>query len=287
MANPWERASPRTTHACPVTRDSTPRLASVDEPAGRRDDTVRSVDRALSILQVVAQRGSLGVSDIAKAVGIHKSTAFRLLATLEGRGMVVQAQDRGEYRLGGGVVQLAGGAAARADVTLISRGTTQRLAEAVGETVNVAIHDGVAVISIDQQTGPSAITTVDWVGRRGPLHATAAGKLFLAFPGAGGTPAAPGELVGFTEHTITDRARLDAHLAEIRERGWSLSREEQESGLVAVGAPIRDHTAAVIAAVVVSGPSFRLTAAAVPGVARRTLAAAEEISHRNGLPKPG
>jgi DNA-binding IclR family transcriptional regulator len=259
----------------------------VSEQRDRRDESVRSVDRALSILQVVAQRGVLGVTDIAKAVGVHKSTAHRLLATLESRGMVVQTQDRGEYRLGYAVVQLASGATSRAELTLVSRETTQRLAEEVGETVNVAIHDGAGVISIDQHTGPSTITTVDWAGRRGPLHATAAGKLFLAFPDADGSPAIPDELVGYTDRTTTDRARLTAQLEEIREQGWALSREEQEPGLVAVGAPVRDYNGAVVAAVVVSGPSFRLTADAVAGIAAQTVAAAEEISHRNGLPKLG
>jgi len=259
----------------------------VSEQTGRRDDNVRSVDRALSILQVVAQHGVLGVTEIAKAVGVHKSTAFRLLATLESRGMVQQTQGRGDYRLGYAVVQLASGAMSRADLTLVSREVTQRLAERVGETVNVAIHDATGVISIDQHTGPSAITTVDWVGRRGPLHATAAGKLFLAFPDHGGSPAIPRKLVGYTEHTVTNRAELAAQLVEIRERGWSLCREEQELGLVALGAPLRDFNNSVVAAVVVSGPSFRLTGAAIVGIAASTVEAAEEISHRNGLPKRG
>jgi DNA-binding IclR family transcriptional regulator len=262
-------------------------MSAVNEVPARRDETVRSVDRALSILQVVAQHGALGVSEIAQAVGVHKSTVFRLLLTLESRGMVVQSHDRGEYRLGYAVAQLAGGLTARQDLTLVSRNTTQLLADTVGETVNVAIHDGTAVISIDQHTGPSAITAVDWVGRRGPLHATAAGKVFLAFPDSEGRPEIPAELVAYTSHTVSDAEALQRQLGEVRDRGWSVSRGEQEEGLVAVGAPIRDFDGAVVAAVVVSGPNFRMTDEAVPAVAERTVAAAEEISHRNGLPKRG
>ncbi len=257
------------------------------EDLARRDDNVRSVDRAISILQVLAGRGPLGVSEIAKAVGVHKSTAFRLVATLENRGLVLQGQDRGEYRLGAGVVQLASGVTSHHDLILVSRATTQELAETVGETVNVSIHDGEAVISIDQHTGPSTITTVNWVGRRAPMHATAAGKVFLAFPDDAGRPAEPAELTTYTPRTITDHAMLRAQLAQVRERGWSLCVEEQEDGLVAVGAPVRDATGAVVAAITVSGPTFRMTEGTVAGIAEHAVAAADEIAFRNGLPKRG
>lgn len=257
------------------------------DPARPRDDIVRSVDRALSILQVLAQRGPLGVSEVAQEVGIHKSTAFRMLATLESRGMVVQSQTRGEYRLGHGVVQLASGVTSRYDITVISRPTTARLAEVVGETVNVAIHDGRAVISIDQHIGPATVTSVNWVGRRAPFHATAAGKLFLAWPDAEGSPAVPHRLERLTAATLTDADVLTEQLRQIRERGWSATRDEQEEGLSAVGAPVRDASGEVIAAVVVSGPTFRLTDHQLPDIAKLTVAAADEISQRNGVPKVG
>lgn len=264
-----------------------PRLPVVPRPRTPRDDTVRSVDRALSILQVIGTEGSIGVSEIAVAVDVHKSTAFRLLATLESRGMVEQVHDRGEYRLGYGVVQLAGGAGRRHDLSLLSRSTCQRLADAVGETVNVAINDGAGVISIDQHIGPSAVTSVNWVGRRGPLHATAAGKVFLAFPVAEAGPDLPRRLPRFTQHTITDRVTLRAELDRVRTRGYAVSLEEQEDGLVAIAAPVREFGGAVVAAVIASGPSFRLTDDTVPDTAKHTVDAADEISFRNGLPKPG
>jgi IclR family acetate operon transcriptional repressor len=259
----------------------------VADSSAPRDDTVRSVDRALSILQILARRGPSGVSEVAQEVGIHKSTAFRMLATLESRGIVVQSQTRGEYRLGEGLLQLAAGVTSRYDITVTSRPTTERLAESVGETVNVAIHDGTAVISIDQHIGPAAVTTVNWVGQRSPLHASAGGKVFLAFPDPSGRPRVPDGLQALTPRTIVDPAALATQLGEVRDRGWSLSDEEMEEGLVAVGAPVWDHTGIVVAAVVVSGPAFRLTPEVVPDVAAQTVAAADEISHRNGVPKVG
>src|SRR5919197_700684 len=102
-----------------------------------RDTSVQSVHRAISILQVLALEGAAGVTEIAAELGVHKSTVYRLVATLEARGLVVQNSERGRYRLGYGVVQLA--------------------------------------------VGAPAITSVSWVGQRTPMHATAAGKVFLAY----------------------------------------------------------------------------------------------------------
>lgn len=251
-----------------------------------RDHAVRSVDRAVSILQVLGERGELGVSEIAEAVGVHKSTVFRLLSTLEGRGLVAQHSERGGYGLGSGVLQLAAGLAQRKDLSLLSRPITRALADAVGETVNIATCDGVHVMSIDQTIGPAAITTLEWVGRPVPLHATAAGKVFLAFPDRAGRPELPSPLAALTVATITDPQRLADEVAQVRMSGFAVARQEQEHGLVAVGSPIRELGGEVVAAVVVSGPAFRMTETFICEVARQTTAAAAEISYRNGLPKP-
>lgn len=251
-----------------------------------REDTVRSVDRAVTLLQVIAERGPLGVSELAQVTGTHKSTVFRLLVTLENRGLVEQARDRGEYGLGYGVVQLARGATRRHDLTVVSRPTCRRLADAVGETVTVAIHDGAGVVTVDQQIGPSALTTVDWVGTRAALHVSAAGKVFLAHASPGDLEL-PERLERLTDRTITRRSDLDAELAEVRRLGWSRSVGEQEDGLTAVAAPVHELGGGVVAAVGVSGPSFRLEADALPGVAAQVVAAADEISWRNGAPKRG
>lgn len=251
-----------------------------------RDETIRSVDRALSVLQVIAAEGAAGVSDIAEATGTHKSTVFRLLATLEARGMVDQYHERGQYTLGYGVVQLARAATRRHDLSLLSRSVCELLADTVGETVNISIHDGTGVVTLDQHIGPAAVTTVDWVGTRAPLHASAAGKVFLAFAGDG-EPTARGRLERFTDHTITRQGVLRAELAEVRRLGHAASLEEQEDGLIAVAAPVRELGGGVVAAVVVSGPTFRLTEDTRPGVVKHLIAAAAEISYRNGLPKPG
>jgi len=253
-----------------------------------RDTSVQSVDRAVSILQVLAAQGPSGVTEIAERLAIHKATVFRLLATLESRGLVVQDAERGRYRIGRTVVELAAGAAMRDDLSLLSRPICQELAAAVGETVNVAIHDGLEVISIDQVIGGAAITSIDWVGKRTPMHATAAGKVFLAFM----APAQADEILAqglksYTPHTVVDPARLKEQLELVRERDYATTSEEHEIGLAAVAAPIRALDGRVVAAVTLSGPTFRVNDDTVPALAGQLTAAGAKISWRKGYVKRG
>jgi IclR family acetate operon transcriptional repressor len=132
------------------------------------------------------------------------------------------------------------------------------------------------------------MTTVDWVGRRTPLHATSSGKVFLAqLSPAELADSLPPTLERFTDYTITDRGQLEEQLQTVRDQGFGFTLEEYEIGLAAVAAPIRDLEGRVVACVALSGPNFRINSDTVPGLAERVKAAALEISERNGLPKPG
>ncbi|MGP3776299.1 IclR family transcriptional regulator [Streptomyces sp. SDT5-1] len=253
-----------------------------------RDTSVQSVDRAVSILQVLAVQGPSGVTEIADALGIHKSTVFRLLATLEARGLVEQDSERGRYRIGYTVVELAGGATKGNDLSLLSRPVCQELAAAVGETVNVAVYDGEAVISIDQVLGNAAITSIDWVGKRTPLHATSAGKVFLAhMPQPEAAEILEQPLEEYTPHTITDAALLKEQLQTVRELGYGAISEELEIGLASLSAPIRALNGEVVATVTVSGPTFRINDHTIPGLAEQLVAAGEKISWRKGYIRRG
>lgn len=249
---------------------------------------MQSVDRAISILQVLARHGAAGVTEIAGELGVHKSTVFRLLATLDARGLVEQNAERGRYQLGYGVVQLAAGATKRSDVSLLSLPVCQELAETVGETVDVAIHDGRRVISVDQVIGSAAVTTINWVGQRTPMHATSAGQVFLAHMPPEHLDAVLAEgLERYTPRTVVDPIVLEQQLGLVRDRGFACTMEEYEIGLAAIAAPIRSIDGSVIAAVTVSGPAFRVDEDRIPELAPRVLAAADEISQRNGHPKRG
>ncbi len=253
-----------------------------------RDNSVQSVHRAISILQVLAIHGAASVTEIATELGVHKSTVFRLLATLEARGLVEQNSERGRYRLGYGVVRLAAGATKMDDLSLLGRPVCRQLAEEIRETVNIVVHDGRAVISIAQVLGAPAITTVNWVGQRTPMHATSAGKVFMAYMEPEQLDALLGEgLESYTPHTIVEPAMLKQHLALVRERGYAATMDEQEIGLAAVGAPVRTLDGHVIAAVTATGPTFRINEETLPGLAEHVVAAAAEISQRHGYPRRG
>lgn len=230
----------------------------------------------------------MAVTELGNELGIHKSTVFRLLATMESRGLVDQNANRGRYQLGYGIVRLAAGATGKLDLSHASRRVCEELAEEVGESVNIDILDDRTVLSIDQITGTSAMTTLHWVGRRTPLHATSSGKVFLSYLSEEQRAEVLGPtLERFTNNTITDSGRLQQQLEVIRTSGFGFTLEEYEVGLAAIAAPIRDLDGQVVASISVSGPTFRLNNETIPVIAGHVMRAAGEISERLGKPRTG
>ncbi|MGY1683914.1 IclR family transcriptional regulator [Geodermatophilus sp. SYSU D01176] len=245
---------------------------------------VQSVDRALSVLEILAAHGEVGVTDMAAELGVHKSTAFRLVAALESRGFVEQLADRGKYRLGFGVVRLAGAAAVQLDIAREGRPFCDALAADLEEAANLAILDGDRAVNVSQARGPGALSTHNWVGQGTPLHATSSGKVLLAYaPDAVRKDVLSRELPRFTPATITDPEALQRDLDRIVEQGWGSTAEEYEIGLNAVAAPVRGADGDVIAALSVSGPSFRMGSEEFPRRARRVTSGAEELSRKLGF----
>ncbi|GGI99608.1 IclR family transcriptional regulator [Streptomyces brasiliensis] len=257
---------------------------TTERPNGRgAASAVQSVDRAVSVLEILARHGEAGVTEIAEKLDVHKSTAFRLLGVLENRGLVAQAKDRGKYYLGAGVLRLAGAAAVRLDISQEGVPVCRELADELGETVNIAVLDDDAAVNIMQARGTASVTAQNWLGRRTPLHATSSGKvLFAHMPPTlrEGLLARP--LSRFTERTINGASMLRAELEAVVEQGYGITVEELELGLSAVAAPIRAHDGKVIAAISVSGPVYRLNADRLPELAKRTVAAGAELSRRMG-----
>jgi len=242
---------------------------------------VQSVDRALGVLDMLAQHGELGVTEIAAELGVHKSTAFRLVATLEAHDLVEQVSDRGKFRLGVGVLRLAGATTVRLDLVQESRPVAGRLALLVGETVNVTVLAGHEALYLDQVVGPSALALRNWVGQRTPLHATSNGKVLLAHSQVT-FDQLPIPLRRYTARTVVHLDVLRTELDDVRRRGWALAVDELEEGLTAIAAPIAGADGAVVASLSASGPTFRLSADRVPVVAEQVMSAAAEISRRLG-----
>ncbi|MFC3999026.1 IclR family transcriptional regulator [Nocardiopsis sediminis] len=244
---------------------------------------MQSVDRAITVLEILAQHGEAGVTEIAVELGVHKSTAFRLVGALERRGLVEQPGLRGKYQLGFGIIRLAGTMAAGLDLTQQSRPVCEDLAAELGETVNIAIPSGDMVVNIDQVRGSSAVVSQNWIGRQNPLHSTSSGKVLLAHMNeAEQRRVLRGPLERLTPRTMIDPDALRAQFGGIRERGYAIAVEELEVGLNAVSAPIRGITGEVIAAISASGPSYRMEQDKLEGIGEAVGKAAVEISTRMG-----
>jgi DNA-binding IclR family transcriptional regulator len=243
---------------------------------------VQSVDRALTILEVLARVGEAGVTEIAGELGVHKSTAFRLVTTLEAHRLVEQTTERGRYRLGVGVLRLAGATTARLDLVQEARPLCRQLAAETGETVNIAVLSESSALYLDQIAGSSALQPHNWVGQHIPLHATSNGKVLLSGLDDDRVKELLGTLSRYTTTTITKKGKLREELALVREQGYAVAVDELEEGLTAVAAPIRNAHGDVVASMSVSGPTFRLPEERVGDVVRLLVEAAAEVSHRLG-----
>ncbi len=244
---------------------------------------LQSVTRALKTLELVAEAGELGVTELGRRLGVHKATASRLAATLAERGLLERDSATDRYRLGFGLIRLAGAAMAGLDLVRTARPMLEELAEETRETVTLGVVSGEEVVSIDQVTGTRSIVSVSWVGRRNSLHTTSTGKVFLAFMEDAERERRLGSaLERETKRTIVDAAQLRTQLGEIRRRGYAQTLEELEEGLNAVAAPVRQADGQVVAALSVSGPAFRMRPVDLPRVGRLTMEAAGTISRRLG-----
>src|SRR5206468_1892086 len=246
-----------------------------------RDLSVRSVERAIAILDLLAQGGWRTGADMARDLRVHRSTALRLLGTLERHAMVERDTRTARYRLGRRLPQLASVVSGEIDLRAVARSVCEQLATAVGETATLDVLMGEVIVPIEQATASTSVVSVNWLGRRTPVHCTASGKAIAAFG-----PAAVRErllelpLDRVTPHTITDRAELEAQLEEARLSGVARTHEELEVGLDALAAPVFGADGEVVAALDVSGPSHRLRDR--PDLDRLTRDGAADLSRRLG-----
>lgn len=243
--------------------------------------TTDSVARVVSVLELLAETpDGLGVSVVADALGVHKTTASRVLGTLAARGLLERDALTRRYRLGAGIVSLAGAAMTRLRVVSQARPELERLSALTSETVNLAILNGRHVVYVDQVTPRQAVVMANWVGRRSPAHASSSGKVLLAFGDEQVREAVfSHRLERLTPRTVTDRARLRGILAKTRRQGYIRSTGELEEGLVTIAAPVLVDGRAV-AAVSVSGPSFRIPPQDQPLLAHLAIDAATAVGHR-------
>lgn len=245
---------------------------------------MQSVDRALRVLKLLARRGHSGVTEVAVELGIHKSNAHRMLATLAAHGLVEQDPQTEKYRLGFGLVGLASAVTAEIDVVRNARAASQRLSDLTGETVILTTLVDREVVIVHQASSQASVLSVDWSGLHMPLHCTPGGKVLLAhLPDDEREALIPDDLRRFTENTIVEPAALREQLEAVRTTGYASTVEELETGLNGVAAPIRRPGGEAVAAMGVYGPAFRLPADSLDELGRTTKQTADEVSARLGF----
>jgi IclR family transcriptional regulator, acetate operon repressor len=237
-----------------------------------------SADSTARLLALVLERAPRTPDDLRAALGLVEPEFAPLLAALERHGLVLVDAARGRVLPGPVALRFARAEVARADLMDHAAGPMRRLADESGETVNLMVPTPGGTEAIAQQDGRHLLGATNWLGRDIPDHASAAGKIFLAY---GLAKIAP-RLERMTERTMVDRATLEADLETVRGRGYATLVDELEPGLSVVAAPVFDAGGAVVAALAVSGPTARLPAHRLALLGRVAIEQAHAVSERLG-----
>jgi IclR family KDG regulon transcriptional repressor len=251
---------------------------------------IGSVQRAVDILNLFgSQCHELGTTEIARTLGLHKSTTASIVYTLEANGFLSQNPETRKYRLGLKLVERAFAMLDQIEIRQVAYPFLRDLRDEWNETVNLAIMDGPDVVYVERLLGTKALGMRSEVGRRAPAHATALGKALLAcLPPAGvRTFVDQHGLPAMTSHTITDADEFLAEMEKARELGYAVDDEENEIGGRCVAVPVFDHTGNPVAAVSVSAPTARLPVSEFPQAGAMVRETARCISRGLGyIPRP-
>jgi IclR family acetate operon transcriptional repressor len=255
------------------------------ESMGRAERTVRSLVRGLQVLEILARTPELSLTEIARRANLPFSTTHRLLETLCRRGFVTQPEASGRYRLGLKAFEVGIAFLASHRLPEVARPVMVELVKHLNETANLAVRDGREAVYVLQVESPRMLRLFAHPGARHPLYCTGVGKVLLAWEPEPEVRSllGPGPLPRYTPRTLTDPETVLQELRAVRARGYAVDREERETGVRCVAAPVRDATGRVVAALSVSAPATRLPYRRIPEVAGATTAAASRISHLLGF----
>jgi DNA-binding IclR family transcriptional regulator len=246
---------------------------------------VQVIDRALSVLEVLADEGQpLSLVKLSKSLDLPKSTTMRLLMVLEGHRFVQKNAESGLYRLGLKLFELGSKAVAQFDLTERAQPHLERMVSRTGETAYLGVLDGGEAMVLERVESSRAVRVPTSVGWRHPAHSTAVGKVLLAFTPESKLTAVlgKGRLQSYTPKTITSVARLREELQRVRERRFALDDEETEDGLRCIAAAVREHSGQVGAALGIIGPAYRIPDDAVATLAAIVIGAADKLSAELG-----
>lgn len=251
-------------------------------------NTIQALDRALDVLDALAAHGDMTLSEVATTLDQSPATMYRVLSTLEARGVVETNPTTQSWNIGPTAFRLGSSFLRRSSVVERSRPVMRDLMEATGETANLGIETNGKVMFLSQVETHETIRAFFPPGTLSPLHASGIGKALIAHSSErhlrqilATTP-----MQGFTENTITERAALTLELEQIRRQGFAFDNEEKSTGMRCIAAPIMNFFGEAVAGISVSGPSHRITLDEIDKISSLVRNAAGELSRGLGAPEP-
>lgn len=256
-----------------------------DEQRLTEKGIVQSIDRALSILEVLSDYSKgLGVTEISEKVDLHKSTVYRLLATLIYKGYVVQDLETNKYGITLKLFELGSKKVESMDLLGASKEYTKKLMESVNEVVHLVVRDGNEIVYIDKVEANNTIRMASRIGRRSPMYCTSVGKAILAHLPEKEVEEIWGSsrIEKLTDLTIIDLEDMKKELDKVRVKGYGIDNEENEIGVRCVGAPIFNRHGEIEGAISISGPTLRVKEKDVKEIAKEVMKYAKLISKELG-----
>jgi IclR family transcriptional regulator, KDG regulon repressor len=256
-------------------------IALKESSLGDQKNLIQSLDRGLQLIEIISQaKEPMGLPELAAMLNVDRSTVHRLLGTLQQRNYVVQDPVHKQYSLGLKVIELSRRALDGINFRSIAKPYLKRLSQETKESTNLFILTDNHAICVDYEASPSPLAVTNDTGVIYFMHATAGGKVLLAYM--------PEEtrlqvinsspLIGFTPRTFTDPNALQIHLQQVKEQGYAIDDEERYVGVRCIAAPIYDHNRKVNAGISMSGPASRVTLDRIPELSRYIIQAANDIS---------
>ena len=248
--------------------------------------TIQSLDRALDVLDCLAARDGLSLTEIAETLGQSPATVHRILATLEARAIVETDPATQTWFIGAASYRIGSAFLRRAGVVERARAAMRALMELTGETANLGIEQSGQVMFVSQVETPQTIRAFFPPGTLSPMHASGIGKALLSRYSEDRLARFldTHDLTGFTEKTTTTPAALIADMQATRARGWAYDDEEKAGGMRCVAAPIFNAHGEAVAGISVSGPTQRMDAPRIDKIANEVRAAAARVSRALGAP---
>jgi DNA-binding IclR family transcriptional regulator len=251
---------------------------------------LKTVDRALQVLLLFdREHPEWSSSELAQALGLHRSIVYRILRSLEQRGFVTQTGHQGRYALGLKLVELGNVVLERMDLRQVARPVMTRLVEGTGESAFLTVLSGDEAVCIEKIDSRKAIRAMTSVGTHSPLHAGASGKALLAYLGPDRVQEVLAKgLHAVTPRTVTDPVQLRKDLEKIRRQGWAYTVGELTPEVAAVSVPLLDSSGTNLGVLSSAGPASRFDQDRLPNLISLTCQAGEDISaqlltwHRSG-----